>query len=192
MSDPLSIASRHNAVLIIVDVQERLAATMSRREHVLAASRRLVQTAELVGVPIVVTRQYPTGLGDIEPLIRVDLERAVGSVPIAWADKVAFDCFAELAFAEALATTGRRQLLIAGMESHICIAQTALNALSRDYEVHVIADACCSREEGSHEIAMARLREAGAVITTTESVLYELVGAAGTDEFRALLRIVKE
>jgi len=91
-----------------------------------------------------------------------------------------------------LAATQRRQLVIAGMESHICVVQTALAALREGYDVHVVGDGCCSRDMAAHESAMARLRAAGAVITTTESVLYELVGEAGTDEFRELLGIVKD
>ena len=78
------------------------------------------------------------------------------------------------------------------MESHICVVQTALSALRAGFDVHVVGDGCCSRDSASHESALARVRTAGAVVTTTESVLYELVGEAGTDDFRDLLRIVKE
>lgn len=192
MSDTSSVANRSHAVLLIIDVQERLAAAMSQREVVLGTTSKLIRTAALVGVPIIVTRQYPTGLGDVEPLLRVVVESVADETPVIWANKVAFDCFAEPAFTEALASTGRQQLLIAGMESHICIAQTALSAIREGFDVHVVGDGCCSREAASHDSALARLRIAGAVVTTTESVLYELVGEAATDEFRALLRIVKE
>lgn len=192
MSDTSSVASRSHAVLLVVDVQERLAAAMSRRQAVLDSTSKLVRTAALVGVPVIVTRQYPTGLGDVEPVLRVAIESAADATSVIWANKVAFDCFAEPAFTEALASTDRRQVVIAGMESHICIVQTALSALMQGFDVHVVGDSCCSREAASHESALARLRTAGAVITTTESVLYELVGEAATDEFRALLRIVKE
>lgn len=192
MGDTGTTARRSDAVLLVIDVQERLSAAMSRRDAILGASSKLIRTAALVSVPVLVTRQYPNGLGDIEPALREVVESVEGSTSVLWADKVTFDCFAEPTFVEALENTGRRQLVIAGMESHICVTQTALAALRAGYDVHVVEDGCCSRDAAMHASALARLRAAGAVVTTTESVLYELVGAAGSDEFRALLRIVKE
>ncbi len=192
MGDTLTVASRSQAAVLVIDIQERLAAVMPQRDAVLESMSKIVRTAALVELPIVVTLQYPTGLGDAEPAVRVAAQSAAEVVPVAWVNKIAFDCFAEPAFVEALATTERRQLVIVGMESHICVVQTALSALREGFDVHVVGDGCCSRDAASHESAMARLRDAGAVITTTESVLYELVGEAGTDEFRELLRIVKD
>jgi len=193
MSDLAAVSCREDAVLIVVDVQQRLAAVMDRRDAVTAAVVRLVKTAALVGVPIVVTRQYPDGLGDTDPTI----VQALTSVEAAGhevlhADKFAFDCFADSAFSELVSATGRSQLIIAGMETHICIAQTAMHGLRLGMEVQVAADACCSRDADAHSLALDRMRAAGAVVSHTESVMYELVGAAGTDEFRSLLRIVKE
>ncbi len=192
MGDTLTVASRSQAAVLVIDIQERLAAVMPQRDAVLESMSKIVRTAALVELPIVVTLQYPTGLGDAEPAVRAAAQSAAEVVPVAWVNKIAFDCFAEPAFVEALATTERRQLVIVGMESHICVVQTALSALREGFDVHVVGDGCCSRDPASHESAMARLRDAGAVITTTESVLYELVGEAGTDEFRELLRIVKD
>lgn len=192
MSDTSGIANRNQAVLIVVDVQERLAAVMPRRADVIASADKLVRTASLVGVPVILTLQYPTGLGDVEPMLRAVAQSLVETTPVNWVNKIAFDCFAEPAFVEVLGNTQRRQLVIVGMESHICVVQTALSALREGFDVHVVGDGCCSRSEASHEAAMARLRAAGAVVTTTESVLYELVGEAGTDEFRELLKIVKQ
>lgn len=190
---PASVACRDDAVLIVVDEQERLASAMHDREPVVAATVRLVRVAQLVGLPIVVTRQYPTGLGDLEPALRdaIAAAEAAGS-RVSHVDKLAFDCFGEPVFCEALAATGRKQLLIAGMETHICITQTALSAVRAGFDAHVAADACCSRSDEHHALALDRIRAAGVVVTTCESVMYELVGLAGTDEFRALLGIVKE
>jgi nicotinamidase-related amidase len=188
----MSIVDRRSAVLVLIDLQERLAAAMKRRAAVLDATGVLVRAAVLTGVPIVATRQYPAGLGDIEPVLRAALETAASDTSVAFSDKIAFDCFADPEFSARIAQTGRSQLVIAGMESHICVTQTALSALREGHDVHVVADACCSRHDYAHEIALARLRTAGAVVTVTESALYELVGIAGTEEFRALLRIVKE
>ena len=186
------VAVRSDAVLVVIDEQERLTAAMARGERVLKATERLLRVAALVRVPVIVTRQYPKGLGDTDVGLAeaiVETERA--GVLAGVVDKVAFDCFGEPAFVEAVRGTGRRQLVFAGMETHVCILQTALAALRSGLDVHVIADACCSRDDTNHELALGRLSRAGAVVSTSESVAYELVGEAGTDEFRSLLRIVK-
>ena len=186
-------ARRDDAVLVIVDEQERLVAVMERRDEVISAAVRLVRTASLVGVPIVVTRQYPKGLGDTDAVLAAALDAARSSgAQVTAIDKVAFDCFGEPAFAETLSRSSRRQVLLAGMETHICVAQTALSGLRDGFDVHVVGDASCSRGASNHGSALERLLAAGAVVTTTESAMYELVGEAGTDEFRALLAIVKE
>ena len=187
-----TVANRTAAVLVVVDVQARLAAAMANRAAVVDAADKLIRVAALTGVPVIATRQYPAGLGDIEPRLRASLDAVAGIVSTSVVDKMAFDCFAEPAFSQQAAETQRRQMVIAGMESHICVVQTALSGLQAGWDVHVVADACCSRDIGSHEIAMARLTAAGVVVTASESVLYELVGVAGTDEFRALLQMVKE
>lgn len=193
MPDLASVARREDALLVVVDVQDRLAAVMDRREAVVRSVVRLVKTAALVGVPIVVTRQYPEGLGDTDPAIA----QAVAAVEadghsVFHADKVAFDCFGDSAFAGIVSASGRSQLILVGMETHICITQTALHALRSGLEVQVAAEACCSRKADAHSLALDRMRAAGAGVSSVESVMYELVGAAGTDEFRNLLRIVKE
>jgi nicotinamidase-related amidase len=187
-----TIARRGDALLVVVDVQERLSSVMPDRGRVLSAVGRLVRTSTLVGVPVIVTRQYPKGLGDLDAGVAEPIgaaQREGASVTLT--DKVTFDCFGEQGFVEALALLGRRQLLLVGMETHICVTQTVLSGLVEEFDVHVVADACCSRDASSHDTALERMRAAGAVITTTESVMYELVGAAATDEFRALLDIVK-
>jgi nicotinamidase-related amidase len=188
-----TVARRDDAVLIVVDEQERLVAAMDRREQVLATSARLVKVAALVGMPIVVTRQYPKGLGDTDPVLLEALRRAESAgASVSVVDKVAFDCFGDAGFVEALAHLERRQILIVGMETHICITQTSLAGVRQGFDVHVIADGCCSRDEANHAIALDRMRGAGVVVTVAESIMYELVGEAATDEFRELLKIVKE
>jgi nicotinamidase-related amidase len=188
-----SVCRREDALLVVVDIQERLAAVMDRRDEVVSSVVRLIRAAALLGVPIVVTRQYPKGLGDTDPKVAEALSavEAAGH-RVVRADKVAFDCFSDPGFAALVEASGRTQLVLAGMETHICIAQTALHAVRDGIEVQVAADACCSREADAHLVAIGRMRAAGAIVTVTESILYELVGAAGTDEFRNLLRIVKE
>jgi nicotinamidase-related amidase len=188
-----NLISRDDFVLVIIDIQERLAAAMGRRDRVVRAVTRLARAAAMLGVPIIVTRQYPEGLG---PTV-LELETVLGDLAAAGAevigvDKTAFCCAAEADFSEALSMTERTQVVLVGMETHICVAQTALALAAEDYEVHVPADACCSREDVAHEVALDRLRFSGVVVTASESVMYEAVGRAGTEEFRRLLAIVKE
>jgi nicotinamidase-related amidase len=107
-------------------------------------------------------------------------------------DKAAFDCMAERGFCERLEETGRRTVVIAGIEAHICVTQTALSLVRAGYHPYVVADAVCSRRPTDREIALARLRSAGVVVTTSESVLYEALERAGTTAFREVLQLVKE
>ncbi|HSK47828.1 MAG TPA: isochorismatase family protein [Coriobacteriia bacterium] len=186
------VLARSDTALVVIDIQERLAAAMARRELVIRRTALMIRAAAIVGVPILVTRQYPRGLGDVEPpLVEVLEEVRQSGATVLTADKVSFDCFCDATFCDAVAALGRRQLLVAGMETHICVTQTALAGLREAFDVHVAGDACCSREAEHHELALTRLGHAGAVITTSESACYELVGLAGTDEFKALLEAVK-
>jgi nicotinamidase-related amidase len=165
---------------------------MTRRDQVVARSVLLIRTAEILDVPIVATRQHPRGLGEFDAPISEALERArLAGTSVTTVDKFAFDCFAEKAFCDAVVATGMRQLILVGMETHICIAQSALSGLREGFDVHVAADGCCSRLAEHHDLALARLGNAGAVVTTSESVAYELVERAGTEEFKRLLVAVK-
>ncbi len=179
------LVARVDAVLLIVDVQERLAAAMPRREDVVAKIVTLAKAAGILGMPILVTRQNPTALGDTLP----EVAEAVGEhTPI---DKMAFCCREDAGFSDELALTWRGQVVLVGMEAHICIAQTALALVEDGYRVHVVADATCSRRDSDAQIAFERLRQAGVAVTTTEAVLYESLGVAGTAEFREVLDLVK-
>ncbi|MDF1542632.1 MAG: isochorismatase family protein [Anaerosomatales bacterium] len=187
------LVARDDFVLVIIDIQERLAGAMERRDDVVRVAARLARTAAMLDAPIIVTRQYPKGLGPtVTELQEVLTELAEKGSRVVGVDKTAFCCAAETDFMDALAATGRSQVVLAGMETHICVAQTALVLASEDRAVHVAADGCCSRLATHHDVALDRLRHAGVSVTTGESVMYEAVGRAGTDEFRRLLAIVKE
>jgi len=183
--NPALTVSRDEAVLVLVDMQGSLAEAMSRRDAVIGTSALLARVAAELRIPVLVTRQYPKGLGDTMEAIR---EATADSSPV---DKVAFSCLAEPAFRERLEGLGRRTVLLAGMETHICVTQTALGLLAEGYSVFVVADAACSRRASDHDTALERLRVAGVVVTTAESVIYEALGQAGTPEFRAVLDLVK-
>ncbi len=186
------LIDRDQLVLVVVDIQERLAAGMPDRDRVLARVGQLVRLAGLVDAPIVVTRQYPKGLGASEQaIVDVIAEAESAGVSVTHIDKTAFCACGEPAFLSTLESIRRDQIVIVGMETHICIAQTALDLVGRGYRVQVAADAVCSLDPASHTVALDRMRAAGVAVTVTQSVMYEAVGVAATDEFRALLEIVK-
>ncbi len=184
---------REEAALVVIDVQERLAAVMPHRARVVAATSRLLRSAALLRMPIVVTRQNPAGLGDLVPEIAGLLEGPeLASADVRVVDKIAFACTLEPAFVEAFTATGRSQAVVCGMETHICVAQTALSLDAAGCTTFVAADACCSIDDGDAHVALDRMRRDRVVVTTSQAVMYEAVREAGTDEFRALLRVVKD
>jgi nicotinamidase-related amidase len=183
------LIDRDDLVLVVIDLQDKLAAAMHRRDAVTAAAARIVRAAAVVGAPIVVTRQYPAGLGQTVAGVEEALSEAAEAVPVSVIDKTAFCACDEPAFLTLLEASGRRQVAIAGMETHICVVQTALALTAHGFRVHVVHDACCSRRGCDHDTALSRLRACRVTVTSAESVMYEAVGRA--DEFRRLLSIVK-
>lgn len=167
---------------MIVDVQERLVPAIAEFEPVLANVRRLLQGFATLGLPILATEQYPAGLG---PTIAPVAELLPAPPPA----KVAFSCFGCQEFADAAGDY--LDLVIAGLETHVCVLQTALDALARGRRPFVVADAVGSRCERNRDIALAQLAFAGAVVTSTETILFQLLQVAGTDEFRAVSKLVR-
>lgn len=180
-----TVVMADDAVLVLVDVQERLAAAMEHADRVVTGCVLLGEVADTLGIPMIVTRQYPRGLGDVVPALEPIATRAQ------MIDKVTFDCLREPSFVAELEGTGRHQVVLAGMEAHICVTQTALSLERQGYDVHVVADAVCSRREGDRDVALDRLRGAGVVVTTAESVIYEALVRADTPTFRTVLELVK-
>lgn len=180
------VVKADEAVLVLVDIQGGLVSAMPREDRWLESAVLLARAAGPLGIPCIVTRQYPRGLGDTVDV----LAEAVG--PHTPVDKTAFDALAETGFCERLEATGRRTVVIAGIEAHICVTQTALSLVRAGYRVHVVADAVCSRRAEDRDTALARLRSGGVVVTSSESVLYEALGRSGTATFRDVLQLVKE
>lgn len=191
---------RSRAALLVVDVQERLAAVMS--PEVLAPLLRntqiLIATAARLGLPIVVSEQYPKGLGPTVPELTSALAAAEGEgADVYRFEKLEFSAAASSAFqalppAEKIgALMTREQWLVCGMETHICVYQTVRDLVGPATGVHVIADAVCSRTKGAWRTGLELARAVGALVTCTETVVFDLLGHAGTDEFRELSRLIK-
>lgn len=179
------ILSRENALLIIIDVQERLAVVMERKDRVVTNCQHLIEAAKLLDIPLIVTEQYPKGLGPTIPEIRSVLP---SYAPL---EKIDFSCCGESSFIDKISYYGRKQIIVAGMETHVCVLQTTLDLLKEGYPVHVVDDAVCSRKDENYRTALDLMRDAGAVINCTETVLFQLLKRAGTDEFRTISKRIK-
>ncbi|OFW56123.1 MAG: hypothetical protein A2W01_09510 [Candidatus Solincola sediminis] len=185
MARHATLASSGDSILVLVDPQEKLVRMIHNREEVEKNIETLLSFASIFSLPVVLTEHYPKGLGYTVENIK---ERLPEYRPVV---KRIFSCFGVPEFQEALQATGRGRLLMSGIETHICVEQTVLDALHRNYTVTVMADAVGTRFPKDHEIALDRMRQAGAVITTTEAVMYEIAERAEGDEFKRLLDLVK-
>ncbi|MGH7316937.1 MAG: hydrolase [Candidatus Rokuibacteriota bacterium] len=187
-SHPMTL-DRERTALVVIDVQERLFPAMDadHREEVMRNIKVLTAAARRLHLDMLVTEQYPKGLGHILQEVKDTLPAGVQPI-----EKVAFSCWGVEAFRSRLAAAGaRRQLLLAGIEAHVCVLMSALDLLAEGYAVHVVADAVTSRTQANWRLAMAQLRQAGAVVTTTETVLFQLLRQADTDDFRELARLIR-
>lgn len=178
--------NKDNAALVVIDIQDVL---MPACEKVTASyleqSLRMIQVVKALELPVLVTEQYPERLGETNRLI-LD---ALGSIPRL--PKIEFSCFANDAFREAAAQTGRKQLLLIGMETHVCVMQTALEGLEQGYEVFIARDAIVSSREYDYKAGLSRMIQAGVTALTVEMAIFELLRKAGTPEFKRVLPIIK-
>jgi nicotinamidase-related amidase len=183
------LLDRDKSQLLIIDVQEKLLPAVSNPERVVERCVRLVRAAKTLDIPITYSEQYPRGIGPtVEPLRQV-LDYAGAVV-----EKIEFSCAKNDALRERLhelRRKGRPQVVIGGIEAHVCVAQTAIDLEGQGFEAFVVADAVSSREKTSRKLAVARLAKAGVDIVDSEMVLFEWMGKAGTPEFKELHALVK-
>jgi nicotinamidase-related amidase len=174
------------AVVVVVDVQERLSAAMPPADlaRLVKYVQALLGAARELGLPALATEQYPRGLGPTLAALRAVL-------PAAPLQKMAFSCGADPAFRGALEATGRRQVVLAGMEAHVCVFQTARDLVAAGYEVQVCADAVTSRTEEHRRVGLELCHDAGAVVTTAETAIFDLLGLCGTPQFKKVAPLVK-
>jgi|APFre7841882724_1041349.scaffolds.fasta_scaffold02431_4 nicotinamidase-related amidase len=183
MAPTTDLLRRGEAVLVVVDVQERINAVMADQGHLVRIAV-LVEACAALGVPVVATEQYPKGLG---PTV-AELGRLLSAPPVV---KETFSCAREPLVRAALEATGRPQAIVVGIEAHVCVLQTALDLVVAGCRVHVPHDAVSSRRPADKEWALRRMASAGVVVTTTESALFELLERCGTDEFKLVAALVK-
>jgi nicotinamidase-related amidase len=180
---------RDRCQLLIIDVQERLAPYVESQDEVVANARRLLGYADRLGVPTTLTEHYPKGLGPTVPGLR---EAAGSRTPVL--EKIDFSCWQDFGIRqriERLAAAGRDQIVVAGMEAHVCVGQTVLDLVAEGFEVFVAADAVGSRQARTRDIAVERLRQAGATIVAQEMVAFEWLERGDAPEFKDVIGLVK-
>lgn len=185
---PIHTPRREHAALVVIDMQERLLAAFAedRRQAVIDRTVLAIDVATVLGLPIVVSEQYPKGLG---PTIAPIRERLDGRfAPI---EKLAFSCGRSPEFRTALEATTRRDILVAGVEAHVCVLQTVNDLLRAGYHVFTMADAVTSRRDSDKSAGLGLMDKAGATVGTTEIFAFQLLERAGSDEFRLISKLVR-
>ncbi len=180
-----AILRKENTALVIVDVQEKLLPYVQKKDEVVANIQMLIKFAHIMHIPVILTEHYPKGLGVTVPEIKEVLEKYEPK------EKVIFSCYGSLDFTEKLKELGIKRFMIAGIESHICVQQTTLDAMNAGYEVHVISDAISSRTKHNYKIGIKKMKHFGAIISSTEMAMYEIMERADTPEFKEVLKLVK-
>jgi len=181
----MSLVNAADALLVEIDIQEKFIPITWRIDRVIANANKLLAAAEVVGIPVIASEQYPEGLGRTSARVKLP-----AGVEPHW--KVHFDCFRDEKLRAAAAAFGRRTLVVAGIEAHVCVCQSVLTAMRLGYEVHVAADAVSSRSEEDYRIAIDRMRQSGALIDSTEMILFQLLETSKDPRFPALSAIVKK
>lgn len=186
MPTPQPKLHRDRSVVVIVDVQDKLTPAMPPEalERLVKYARALIHAGKVLGMPVLASEQYPKGLGRTLP----QLAELLPAKPL---EKVHFSCGADAAFQRSLENTGRKQVILAGMEGHVCVFQTARDLVAMGFDVHVCADAVTSRTEEHRTRGLNLCERAGAVVTTAETAIFDLLSQAATPEFKAVASWVK-
>lgn len=179
------LMSAHDSCLLVIDIQAKLNPVMFDPDRAPDGSANLLKAAEILGIPALLTEQYPKGVGET-------VEGLQDLMPVGCpVEKNTFSCLGEEAFAEKFEDLGRPQVVIAGIEAHICVLQTALELLDRGFDVFVVEDATASRTRENHRAGLERIRDAGGWVVTVEMVLFEWLKRSGTPEFKQISQLIK-
>lgn len=179
------VLDRSKAALLIIDIQEKILGVMNSPDEVVGNTVKLIQGFKTLGAPFFYTEQYPKGLGATVKEIKHEIESTEAI------EKMSFSCSGAGELFATLKIRNISQVVVCGVESHVCVQQTVLDLLANGFQVDVAADAVSSRREKDYKIALERMARNGAEVTTAESILFELLNVCGTDEFKKISRIVK-
>lgn len=175
---------KEDSLLLVIDIQERLIGAMSNGDRVVKNTNMLLEAAKIMDIPTIVTEQYPKGLGHTVE----EISRANEGLEVF--DKNSFTGCIE-GVNTRLDELGRKKVIIVGIESHVCVLQTCRDLLSQGYSVHIVEDGVASRTQENYKNALGMMRDMGAVITNTETVLFDLLKKAGTEEFKTVSKMIK-
>ncbi len=175
----------NQSLFLIIDIQEAFRPHIPDLETIIQRTQIMVQAAKILGLPIVVTEQYPKGLGRTVELLQQSLGES------RYYEKTAFSVMNELGCQDAIRRAGRKQIIIAGIEAHVCVLQTALQLLQEDFQVFIAADAVGSRRKVDNDLALERLRQAGAVTTTVEAAIMEMTVSSRHPSFKEISKTIK-
>ena len=183
-----SLCNADTSQLVVIDIQERLAAAMPEKvmQRVIHNTSILLQAARLLEVAVLRSEQYPKGLGDT----RQEVQQHLSDKTVCF-EKTCFACTGSADFTNRLSKQRRPQLILTGIETHVCVLQTAIELAEDGFQVYVVEDAVCSRNKHNHKNAIKRLREAGVIITSTESVVFEWLRDASHEHFKAIAKLIK-
>ncbi|HEY0592204.1 MAG TPA: hydrolase [Thermoanaerobaculia bacterium] len=181
---------RTTALLAVIDVQEKFAKVIHGFDDVQRNIDRLIRGCHILGVPAAVTEQYTRGLGETVDALKKAIADTYGAAAKPM-EKMCFSSQGCAEFADALTRAKRKQILLAGIEAHVCVWQTCIDLLDAGYEVYVVADAVSSRSAENRDIALRRMEQEGAKLTSTEMALFEMTVQSGTDEFKTISKLVK-
>lgn len=176
---------RAKAALAVIDIQERLLPSIFEGDRVVRNAVRLIKGARVLEIPVLVTEQYKKGLGATTPAVASE----IANLPLM--EKIAFSACGAAGFEKALKKKKVSDVILCGIEAHVCVSQTCLDLLDKGFRVFLVVDAMSSRTTENHFIAIERMRDAGGIVVSTEMVLFELLEKAGTDEFKQILTLVK-
>ncbi len=179
------LLDKDRSLLVAVDFQSKLAPAIHDGEAAIRTARRLVEIARILEVPCLATEQYPKGLGKTVP----DLAEAFAPEEVI--EKLCFSAGREAPFLDAVSASGREQLVVMGMETHVCVLQTAMVMHEKGYRTFVVTDAVGSRNAANRELGLARMRDAGLTLVSAEMVAFEWLGRAATDDFKRVLPLIK-
>ncbi len=173
-----------DSVLLVIDVQERLLPVMHDKEHLLDHINILIKGAEILGLDTIITEQYPKGLGHTTNALIYTSDTTIF-------EKDTFSCLLQPELSQKIRDEHKKDLILCGIESHICVLKTALDAIHQGYKVHIVADAVSSRNPEDLRLALDRIRQAGGYIVSVEMILFMLMERAGTDTFKAISKLIK-
>ena len=185
MMDAMHLLKRDEAVLVVIDVQDKLHRVIADAHAAMRNVASIAKGARLLGLPVLVTEQYPQGIGSTV----AEVKEAAGGAPVI--EKREFGGFSNDAFRKAIAPYANKTLILCGFETHVCVLQTALQARGLGHRVFVVADAVGSRSEWNKQLALERMREAGCTIVSTEMALFELLATSAAPEFKEIQKLIK-